>query len=198
MSSIAHQNFTAAVGTISLLCQPGRMHSLAAEQRRLQYHASLAMYVAAWQVYVESAAREFLASITSPLDIQFSAVHVLLSDRIGAELKRFNTPNWENARTLLIAATGYDPINDWSWPRRHFGGIAFRTLINEILQVRHSFAHGYPMPSYSWNTDNQGRPRLTLEAMALVRGAFVHIAATTDRGLSGIIGSTYGLTKAWY
>jgi hypothetical protein len=198
MPSLARQKFGSALLEIAFLCTPGRVHTVDPTQRRLHYHAALAMYVAAWQAYLESVCREFLVDISDPLDIRFSAVRSLLSDKIETELKRFNTPNWENSRNLLIGATGYDPINDWNWPRRSLGGVAFRGLINEILQVRHSFAHGYPMPAYSWNSDSRGRPRLALETMGLVKGALVQVVSTTDRGLSQEISGTYGVGKAWY
>lgn len=198
MSSLARQKFGAALREIAFLCTPGRVHAVDSQQRRLHYHAALAMYVAAWQAYLESVSREFLLDISDPLDIRFSAMRALLSDKIEAELKRFNTPNWQNSRNLLIGATGYDPINDWSWPRRNLGGVAFRGLIDEIIQVRHSFAHGYPMPAYSWNSDSRGHPRLALETIGLAKSAFVQIVSTTDHGLSQQISGTYGAGKAWY
>lgn len=198
MSSVARRKFTAALGEISCLCQPGRLRPVPLQQRQLQYHAALALYVASWQAYLEGACQEFLLAIADPLDVRFSAIRDLLSVKIEMELKRFNTPNWQNCRNILVGATGYDPIGDWNWPRRSLSGLAFRHLIDEILQVRHSFAHGYAMPAYSWNQDSVGRARLALDAMTLVRGAFVQIVSVTDRGLSQQISSIYGSSRSWY
>jgi hypothetical protein len=77
-------------------------------------------------------------------------------------------------------------------------GLAVRTLIDEILKVRHSFAHGFAMPAYSWNADRVGQPRLTAECLRMVAALFSHLTSVTDKGLDRHIRLTYGRTKVWY
>ncbi|MGC5031092.1 HEPN domain-containing protein [Micromonospora sp. DT229] len=198
MPSSARVKFGDAISNANLLCLRGRATLFSRQQRQVQYHAALAASVAAWEAYIESVIRAFLKEIADPLDPKFSALRKLLADRIEGDLKKFNTPNWKNSRELIYNSTGYDPINDWNWPQRHLGGPAVRIRLDEILQVRHSFAHGYSMKPYSWNCDSLGMPRLTAAATGMVSALFNHLANVTDRGLDRHIKKTYGRLKVWY
>jgi hypothetical protein len=198
MPSRAKRQFSVTIANAKLLCLHGRSFVIAPSHRQVQYHASLAASVGSWEAYLESVSREFLDEIADPLDARFSALQQLLKPRLEAELKRFNTPNSRNSRELLYHFTGYDPINDWHWPQRNIGGVAVRALIDEILQVRHSFAHGYSMPAYTWNSTRAGQPRLTAESLRMVSALFSHLVSVTDRGLDGHIRITYGLSRVWY
>ncbi|MDQ7809682.1 HEPN domain-containing protein [Amycolatopsis sp. A133] len=164
----------------------------------MQYAACLAAHVAAWETYLENVVKDFLTLVADPLDVRYSAVIDLLAPKIDSELKRFNTPKYGNARDLIYTSTGYDPINDWNWPSRGMGGPAVKNLVDEIVTVRHHFAHGAPMRAYSWNTNKTGQARLTDDCLNLVRGIFSHLAGVTDRNLSGHIKATYSIGKVWY
>jgi hypothetical protein len=198
MASKAKQHFDIAITNAALLCLRGSALMVTRQHRQVQYHAALAASVGSWEAYLESVSREFLSEIADPLDIRFTALQQLLIPRLEEALKRFNTPNAKNSRELLFNFTGYDPINDWNWPRRRLGGIAVRTRIDEVLQVRHSFAHGYSMPAYGWNSDPAGNPRLTAACLSMVASLFSHLTAVTDRGLDQHIGVAYGRTRVWY
>lgn len=198
MPSRAKQQFGVTIANAKLLCLRGTSFVLEPRHRQVQYHASLAASVGSWEAYLESVSREFLNEIADPLDVRFSALQQLLKPRLEAELKRFNTPNSKNSRELLYNYTGYDPINDWHWPQRRVGGVAVRALIDEILQVRHSFAHGYSMPAYTWNSTSAGQPRLTSDALRMVSSLFSHLVNVTDRGLDSHIRQTFGLSRVWY
>ena len=91
-----------------------------------------------------------------PLRVDYHAIHEVARMAGERAMERFNTPNWENARNFLIATTGYDPISDWTWPRRGMGVQDVKERLNQILRVRHSFAHGFAIPSYSWTTSKRG------------------------------------------
>jgi hypothetical protein len=198
MASRPQKAFGIAIDGAALLCLRGLVSTLSHRQRQVHYHASLAASVAAWEAYLEAIVREFLAEISDPTDARFTAVQQLLASRATVELKRFNTPNAENSRNLVYNLTGYDPINDWHWPRRRLGGVATRQLVNEVIQVRHSFAHGYSMPAYGWNSGSGGAARLTTESLAMVRALFSRLTSATDRGLDRHIRVTYGRSRVWY
>ncbi|GGT00608.1 hypothetical protein GCM10010156_68370 [Planobispora rosea] len=198
MSSQARVRFEGALSDAELLCLRGNASNLSQKQRRVQYHAALAASVAAWEAYLESVVREFLKEIADPLNLTFTALRMLLEPKVEAELKRFNTPNSSNSRKLIYESTGYDPINDWNWPAKSMSGIAVRGLVDEIIQVRHSFAHGYKMPAYSWNVDSRGDARLTSTSLKMVSGLFLNLVEATDRGLDLYIKGSYGKLRVWY
>jgi hypothetical protein len=198
MASKAKQQFDMASASAALLCLRGTALMVTRQHRQVQYHAALAASVGSWEAYLEAVSREFLNEIADPLDFRFTALQQLLVPRLDDALRRFNTPNAKNSRELLFNFTGYDPINDWNWPRRGLGGVAVRNLVDEILQVRHSFAHGYSMPAYGWNADPVGNPRLTAACLSMVAALFAHLTAVTDKGLDQHIRLTYGRLRVWY
>ncbi len=162
MPSPAAIQFTALAKRSLALSEFGRdsrLRALSYESSQTCHHAALAGCVAAWDTYVKKLPQNFLAEIVDANQPHFLAIHSLLDARLVAALERFNTPNWENSRELIRAYTGYEPINDWVWPLRRMNSIAVRVRLNEILKVRHSFAHGFAMPAFQWNTSPSGRVR---------------------------------------
>ncbi len=130
---------------------------------------------------------------SNPLTPEFHAVHSLVKEAAERALIRFNTPNWENTRNLLVQQTGYDPINDWIWNRRGMGVHQVHEKLNEILRVRHSFAHGFPVPAYSWTQSPNGRIRLTNRALLDVGAFFNLMVSVTDKGMQQHIELTYSI-----
>jgi hypothetical protein len=93
-----------------------RIRPLSRNESESYLHAALAAYVAAWEAYTENLVRDFYAATADPLTPQYNAIHTLARNRAVILIEKFNTPNAENARQLLLENTGYDPLPDWVWP----------------------------------------------------------------------------------
>lgn len=174
-----------------------RLHPISRSQTQVYYHSALAAFVAAWDAYINELVRNFFTVTANPLDPKFHAVHSIARDTAERALEKFNTPNSENTRNLLIQNTGYDPIGDWVWSARSMSGLAVRQRLNEILRVRHSFAHGFAIPAYSWTQTPTGKVRLTAKVIDDVDAFFRHLVAVTDLGMKQHIQTIYGIVVPW-
>jgi hypothetical protein len=201
MPSPAKEGFSISLShasTLSEIAGDGRIRPITRQDARTFLHASLAAQVAAWDSFVKALVDEFFVVVARPLDPNFSSHHAKLQALKDAAKKKFNTPNSDNARTYILIYTGYDPINDWVWPQRRMGGVLVRERLNEVLHVRHSFAHGHAMPAYQWNTSAAGDARLTMQIIADLSALFVNLVSRTDRGLHSYILTNYGVNSGWY
>lgn len=157
-------------------------------------HASWAMLVAAWEAYLERLIREVQQIITDPSQAKLSAVLALLKLISEKEIKRFNTPNSENSRNLLYQHTGYDPINDWQWAKVGMTGIQTRNRLDEILRVRHSFAHGFPIPTdIVWVKNRNSQGNLNVGTLKSVDGFLSHMVKVTDAGMARHLITVFGI-----
>lgn len=167
------------------------------DEIQVYYHASLAAYVATWEAYISNLVLDFYNVITDSSNPSFDAIYTIAQQATGRAVERFNTPNSENTRNLLSQYTGYDPINDWVWPQRGMGGLQVRERLNEILQVRHSFAHGFDMPAYNWTQSPNGKVRLTSKVIQETEAFFKNLVNVTDSGMKTHINQTYGIASIW-
>jgi hypothetical protein len=153
--------------------------------------------VAAWNAYVVGLVRTFYVEVANASTPTFHAVHTLSSALAEMDLGKFNTPNADKSRELVAVCTGYDPWPDWAWPRGGLSVLAVKQRINEVLKVRHSFAHGFAMPAFSWNVDASGHARLTRGILRWNRSFLRGVAERTDAGMKAHIQTVYGRANNW-
>jgi hypothetical protein len=161
------------------------------------YGAIFVAQTAAWNAYVVRLVDCFFQEVADPAAPNFHAMHSLANSIVKLQLERFNTPNAENTRNLILTSTGYDPWTDWQWPAHRMNALAVRVRLNEILKVRHSFAHGFTMPSYTWNQSASGEIRLTLNGLGWTRLFFDNLVVSTDRGLKQHLNGIYAVMPRW-
>jgi hypothetical protein len=175
-----------------------RVHGNFPTHKVVCLHAALAMFVAAWEAYLERLVREVQREIADNSQVRLSAVLSLLSRITEADVKRFNTPNVSNSRELLIMHTGYDPISDWHWSGGSLTGVQARARLDEILRIRHSFAHGFSVPTdIQWARNRNTSGTLTTMALKSVDRFLTHLVKVTDKGVSLHISLIYGQTPNW-
>ncbi|TVR98823.1 MAG: hypothetical protein EA406_05570 [Rhodospirillales bacterium] len=174
-----------------------RLRPMPRRQSQAFAHAALASLVASWDAYLNELVVNFYTVTACPGDPAFHSLHSIAQSESANICKRFNTPNWENARDLLLRTTGFEPTPCWVWPARHMAGPAVRERLNEILRVRHAFAHGLGIPSYSWNRTPTGRVRLNNSVLRDVESFFNNLVRRTDDGMKSHIASRFGGTSPW-
>jgi hypothetical protein len=160
-------------------------------------HASLATLVAAWDAYLNELVKNFYSEIADPARPSYLSIHTIAFKASEEAIRRFNTPNFENARKFLVATTGYDPYSDWVWPRRGMNVQLVKERLNEIIRVRHSFAHGFSIPSYSWTTSPSGRVRLTITVLRDTERFFGNLVNRTDKRMKEHIWRMYTRRPVW-
>ena len=173
------------------------MRPISQAQAQSFLHAALAANVAAWDVYVKAIIREFFGVVANPAVPAYFAMHKLGEDNAIAAMKKMHNPNWQNARDALVALTGYDPISDWVWPARHMNAQAVRSRSDEIVKVRHGFAHGSPIPAFSWTILSAGKVALTSKSVKDVEAFFRNLVSKTDRGPRRFLATTYSVRVRW-
>lgn len=188
MSSLAlarHDASIDAARNLRSIAKDARLRPLSQQQKTRFLHAALAAYVAGWDAYLNQITKEFLQRISSATDVGYSSLHSVVEPMVSQKLKKFNNPNWENSRQLMISCTGYDPIADWPWRKAQYTRQDSQDFLNGILKVRHSFAHGFSMPTFSWNQTPTGRIQLNDQALHRIERFFIHLVSATDSGLAG-------------
>jgi len=200
MPSPAATKYGIAAERVRILLATGndrRLRPMTSAQVQAYLHASLAANVAAWEAYVQNLVQDFFIEIANPLLLDFHAVHGIARSAAEIALERYNTPNWDNTRNLLARYTGYDPIRDWVWPVRRMGVHQVKERLDQILEVRHSFAHGFPLPAFPWTQSTSGRLRLTSQAVRTTTAFFGNLVSRTDKSMKAYIGAAYGKRVPW-
>lgn len=203
MPSQARNKFCVALARASLLAsQAGKLRAKRDVAAKTVFlHACLASQVAAWDAYVKALVDESFIATADPTNVRFSAVHTLCYQVMTQAREKLNTPNSENTRNFLMAYTSFDPWGAWVGIR--FGktllssSLNARERLNEIFKVRHSFAHGYTMPAFAWNTDTLGSAFLSCQIVASTGRFFDDLVKKTDAAMSSHISMQHGLPSPW-
>lgn len=157
--------------------------------------AAIAQAVGCWEGYIEGALPEFVSKTRVQahrrawtLIVQFES----LVDKLTGDL---NTPNWEKSRELILNVTGMDPYSSWIWAPRFANQTDTKAFFDGILQVRHSFAHGFSVPSGVPGLAAPGKLDLPYVTDAIVCLDF--FANKTDALLEHELTHRHGCAAGW-
>lgn len=182
----------------------GRRH-----QQDAIHRAGVVMTVAAWQAYLEKISLEFIEVVENSLDHPADGIappdwaKLILQTRKTAakqEIGRFNTPNCQNARSLLKNITGFDPWPIWEWHQgpRQWNGHDTRIRTDAWVRIRHTIAHGYELPAdLDFLLGQNGQPRLTLKLLQECVKHFKHLVRLSDQGVSTFLADTHAIDTGW-
>lgn len=151
MASAAHAKFSASVAGARVLAGFHGSASTASPTQAFTdaclLSAAVAHGVGCWEGYLEAVLREFVSKTRVQahrrawtLIVQFEA----LVDKMAAEL---NTPGWDKCRELILNVTGMDVYPSWIWKAKFSNQTDTKSFFDGVLKVRHSFAHGFPVPN---------------------------------------------------
>lgn len=196
-SFVRFQSSVEAARDLRSVVKDDRLRPVSHEQKTRFRHAALATYVAGWDSYLNQVTAEFVQKTASSTDTGYVSLHSLVAPIIEQKLRKFNTPNWENSRELLISCTGYDPISDWTWRKAQLNRQQSQEFLNGILKVRHSFAHGFSIPTFDWTQTPTGRIQLSDQALLRIERYFIHLVSVTDAGLSSHGAQSYPGRVFW-
>ncbi|QQB51773.1 HEPN domain-containing protein [Delftia acidovorans] len=155
----------------------------------------VALTVGCWEGYLEEVIKEFVSKTRVQahrkawtLIVQFES----LVQKITAEL---NTPSWEKARELIYNITGMDPYASWIWTPKFNTQNDTQAFMKGIMDVRHSFAHGFATPNNIPGLNSPG----------ILDSAYLHdaillltfLAETTDELLRHELTHRHGCATGW-
>lgn len=150
MPSDAFKNFYKTIKKSNRLDSPIITTEFSIAERQVFYHACISMDVAAWDSYINNVIKEYHQRIGDFRNPTLLHNRTILEFAIKRKLEKFNTPNFDNCRNIIIECTGFDPVGIWSWQKKGMIWQSVQSRLNETLRIRHSFAHGFQMPNYAW------------------------------------------------
>ena len=200
MPSSAAEKFGTLTSEVEDLIDLNWSFGLPLTARRSIYRAGVVILCAAWEAYIEDLVLCYYDE-TSPFKLGYANPHHGISKTLASTfVHRFHTPNSVNVRALLLQYTGCDPWPAWTWPHAGLNSMQNRERLDEILRVRHSVAHGAPLPATSWTISGTGRVGLTALSMRMCQNFFRNLVAKTDNGMKDHINanfSDFGISVTW-
>jgi len=76
-------------------------------------------------------------------------------------------------------------------------GVQVKEFLSEVLKVRHSFAHGFELPGFTWTITPSGRKQLSDSSLERVQYFFRHLAVQTDHGLRNHAAMLFSGLQIW-
>ena len=198
-SSVAFNKFSASVAGARVLAGFNGSASVSSPSQVFTdmclLSAAIAQGVGCWEGYLEAVLREFVSKTRVQahrrawtLIVQFEA----LVDKMASDL---NTPSWDKCRDLLLSITGMDVYPSWIWPAKFANQTDTKAYFDGILKVRHSFAHGFPVPNDIPGLIVPGTLDPTYVADAI--SCLEFFAQKTDALLEHELTHRHGCTSGW-
>jgi hypothetical protein len=162
-------------------------------------HAALASYFSTWESFLEDISREYCTLYRTLLHRDAANLSAIFQNSYEEAIERFNTPNFENAVRLINRTTGCDLSAIWTAIGAR-GNPAFdsKIYLNDALDVRHSFAHGFGLPSNSFtNRQGIGRPVLGKADVIKLRAFLMEMALQSSNTLGDFFSTSFGKAKPW-
>lgn len=179
------------------LATDGRLRPISYADAEPALHAALASLVSAWESYVEAIVLEYLDAVGAGAAADALAVQGLLKSEATRAIEKFNTATAENCRDLILRFCGYDCFPVLASTRLALNGHLSRLRLNEILRVRHSFAHGYAIPALAWTIRRGVGSRLTKAGVIDSRALIIEFVRAIDAGLSAHFRIGFQPRVAW-
>lgn len=199
MTSSALTKFTASVNGAKVL------HSLAGtasaqspsqdftDQTLLR--AAVAQSVGCWEGYLEEVMKEFVGKTRLQAHRRAWTLIIQFESLVAKMTNELNTPSWEKARELILNITGMDPYSSWIWRPRFTSQNDTQAFVKGIMDVRHSFAHGFATPTTVAGLLTPGQ--LDAAYVADVFSCLEFLVSTTDTLLLHELTHRHGCSTGW-
>lgn len=157
--------------------------------------AAIAQAVGCWEGYIEGALPEFVSKTRVQAHRKAWTLIVQFESLVDKLTNDLNTPNWDKSRDLILNITGMDPYASWIWTPRFANQVDTKSFFNGILDVRHSFAHGFAVPT---NVSGLAIPgQLDTGYVADSIACLEFFAATVDHLLEHELTHRHACTAGW-
>jgi hypothetical protein len=157
--------------------------------------AAIAQAVGCWEGYIEGVLPEFISKTRVQAHRKAWTLIVQFESLVDKLTKDLNTPNWEKCRELVLNVTGMDPYSSWVWAPRYTNQTDTKSFFDGILTVRHSFAHGFTVPTNIAGLTTPGVLDVTYVSDAITCLTF--FAGKTDELLQHELTHRHGCAAGW-
>ena len=187
----SYGRFKVAIDNSKLLISAADLRKTTLVNRQVFYHASLAGAVAAWDSFIKLAIREFVSRIGDNTDPDLMVARQLIDTLVGKQLEKFNTPNYENCQALFQNCIAFDITPHWIWNVKSLNSQQVKERLNQILKIRHAFAHGTSLPSFIWLPRRANICYLNKMVVVDVSAFLENLAAVTTTGLERHLSASF-------